>query len=165
MASAQQLDEIVRIIVANYDPDEIRIFGSHAKGTEAPKSDVDLLVLKETGEPYARRVRHLEQLLHGMLLRFDVNVYTREELRRAMDHPYSLINRIVTRQARTVYDKRFPDYDAISRAWEREASQGPPRPLSADPSEWRLFQFLYGKESAQWSVRPSDRIAARLRGI
>jgi ribosomal RNA-processing protein 8 len=24
---------------------------------------------------------------------------------------------------------------------------------------------LYGKESAQWSVRPSDRIAARLRGI
>ncbi len=163
MASAEQLDEVVRMIVSSYDPDEIRLFGSHAKGTQAGKSDVDLLILKETDEPFPRRVRRLEHLLHGMLLRFDINVYTREELRRAMEHPYSLMNRIVTRQARTVYSKRFPDYDTIVRAWERESGTERHRRLTADPSEWKLFQMLYEKAHTQWGIRPCDLIAERIR--
>lgn len=165
MASAEKIDEIIRIIVANYDPDEIRIFGSHAKGTAADKSDVDLLILKETDEPFPSRVRRLEHVLHGTLLRFDVNVYTRAELRRALEHPYSLMSRIVTRQARTVYDRRFPDYEAMSRSWEQEASEGRHRRLLEDPSEWKLFQWLYEKERARWSARPCEAIAERVRSV
>jgi predicted nucleotidyltransferase len=162
MASAEKIDEIVRIIVANYDPDEIRIFGSHAKGTAVDRSDVDLLVLKETDEPFQRRVRTLEHLLHGMLLRLDINVYTRRELERAMERPYSLIARIVQRQARTVYSKRFPDFATILRAWESEESANRHARLLKDPSEWKLFQMLYDKESAGWIEKPSDSLAKRI---
>jgi predicted nucleotidyltransferase len=162
MASAEKIDEVIRLIVANYDPDEIMLFGSHARGTPGDRSDVDMLILKETDEPFPRRVRTLQHLLQGMLLRFDINVYTRRELERAMEHPYSLIHRIVTRQARTVYSKRFPDYDTIVRAWEREDSAERHARLQKDPTEWKLFQMLYEKERAAWKERPADVLAKRI---
>ncbi|HEX6100519.1 MAG TPA: methyltransferase domain-containing protein [Thermoanaerobaculia bacterium] len=162
MASAEKIDEVIRLIVANYDPDEIMLFGSHARGNPSDRSDVDMLILKETDEPFPRRVRTLQHLLQGMLLRFDINVYTRRELERAMEHPYSLIHRVVTRQARTVYSKRFPDYDTIVRAWEREDSAERHARLQKDPSEWKLFQMLYERDRAAWKERPADVLARRI---
>ena len=47
---AEQLQGMVRIIVAAADPEKIILFGSRARGDARPDSDVDLLVVK--AEPF-----------------------------------------------------------------------------------------------------------------
>jgi predicted nucleotidyltransferase len=41
----KQIRHMVRRIVADFDPDQIILFGSHARGQAGPDSDVDLLVV------------------------------------------------------------------------------------------------------------------------
>jgi predicted nucleotidyltransferase len=41
----KQIQQMVRQIVAEFDPDRIILFGSHARGQAGPDSDVDLLVV------------------------------------------------------------------------------------------------------------------------
>lgn len=51
------IDEIVRKIVKEYQPEKIILFGSYAYGTPNQDSDIDLLIIKETEErPIDRRV-------------------------------------------------------------------------------------------------------------
>ena len=44
-ADADKIDELVRCIAERFDPDQIILFGSHARGTARHDSDVDLLVV------------------------------------------------------------------------------------------------------------------------
>lgn len=73
--------EIVRRIVAVADPDQIILFGSRARGDHRPDSDVDLLVIKESSEPLARRDGPLYTALASLPLEVDVLVYTPQEVR------------------------------------------------------------------------------------
>jgi len=44
-ATKKQIHQMVRRIVAEFDPDKIILFGSYARGEAGPDSDVDLLVV------------------------------------------------------------------------------------------------------------------------
>lgn len=44
----QTLDEIVRRLVAEYQPEKIILFGSYAYGQPHADSDLDMLIIKET---------------------------------------------------------------------------------------------------------------------
>ena len=60
------LDEIVRRIVEVAEPEEIILFGSAARGTMGPNSDLDLLVAWEPGRSlldHAGLVQDLQELL------------------------------------------------------------------------------------------------------
>ncbi|RLC91292.1 MAG: nucleotidyltransferase domain-containing protein [Chloroflexi bacterium] len=51
------IEQIVKRIVEQYRPEKIFLFGSYAYGKPDAGSDVDLLIVKETGErPIDRRV-------------------------------------------------------------------------------------------------------------
>lgn len=50
MVTEEQLQEIVRRIVAGYQPDRIILFGSYTYGTPTEDSDLDLLVIKADDE-------------------------------------------------------------------------------------------------------------------
>jgi predicted nucleotidyltransferase len=41
----EAIEEMVRRIVERFDPERIILFGSHARGTANPDSDIDLLVV------------------------------------------------------------------------------------------------------------------------
>ncbi len=41
----QLIDKMVRRLARRFKPDQITLFGSHARGTAGPDSDVDLLVV------------------------------------------------------------------------------------------------------------------------
>jgi uncharacterized protein len=57
------LDEIVRILVREAQPEKIILFGSHARGNANPTSDVDLLVVEtEVSDARAEIVRLLRAL-------------------------------------------------------------------------------------------------------
>jgi predicted nucleotidyltransferase len=44
-AMSEQIQRMVRRIASEFDPDQIILFGSHARGEAGPDSDVDLLVV------------------------------------------------------------------------------------------------------------------------
>ena len=77
-----KIQEMVRRIVDGFDPDRVILFGSHARGTAGPDSDVDLLVIKPvSGSKRDERVR-IGAALHAMGVAKDVVVATPEDVRR-----------------------------------------------------------------------------------
>lgn len=73
------LAEVVRRIVAAYQPERVYLFGSHARGEAGPDSDYDLLVVVPDSAPRERRESRLAyQVLRGTGVAADVIVVTRE---------------------------------------------------------------------------------------
>ena len=71
------LKEIVRRLVAAYEPEQIYIFGSVARGESGPDSDYDLLVVVPDGaQPERRDSRLAYQVLWGIGTAVDAVVCT-----------------------------------------------------------------------------------------
>jgi len=72
-----EVDFIRNQIISSYTPSKIILFGSHAKGTAVPKSDIDLCIIKDTVDK--------RKLLMDMYLNiesskpFDLILYTNAE--------------------------------------------------------------------------------------
>ena len=85
------LDEIVRRLVAAYQPERMYLFGSHARGDAGPDSDFDLLVIvPDDAEPRRRRSRLAYEVLRGTGVAADVIVWTRDYFDRRRAVPASL---------------------------------------------------------------------------
>lgn len=81
--SDELLQEIVRRLVAEFDPEQIILFGSHAWGTPDEDSDVDLMVIvSESDERPAARATRGHRALRGLDVSKDVLVKTRHESER-----------------------------------------------------------------------------------
>ncbi len=78
-ATNRVIDGMVRKIVKRYDPEQIILFGSYARGDEGPDSDVDLLVVMPVqGSKRAKQVE-IRVLLHDTPLPKDIIVTTPED--------------------------------------------------------------------------------------
>lgn len=101
---ATLVQEMVRRIVERFQPEQIILFGSHARGTAGPDSDVDLLVVLR--EPGSRLQKQLEirVALHGMGIAKDIVVATPEDMARARSLPGTLI-RSALREGRVLYER------------------------------------------------------------
>ncbi len=74
-----KIKEMVRRIVERFGPDKVILFGSHARGTAGPDSDVDLLVVMQvTGSKRAKQVE-VRLALHDIRISKDIIVVTPEE--------------------------------------------------------------------------------------
>lgn len=79
-ASVERLiDKMVRRIVKKFDPEKIILFGSHAKGTARPDSDVDLLIVMPVAGSKRKMQLELRTALHDVRVPKDVIVTTPEE--------------------------------------------------------------------------------------
>jgi predicted nucleotidyltransferase len=73
------LKEIVRRLVAAFQPDRVYLFGSKARGDEDPDSDYDLMVVVPDAAPPERtRSRLAYEVLRGTRTAADVLVWTRQ---------------------------------------------------------------------------------------
>ena len=81
------LDNVVALLVEACDPEEILLFGSHAKGIASVESDIDLLVIGRFGNNAAAWQRELSQLVHRFPIRIDLLVITRAEIERDRAQP------------------------------------------------------------------------------
>ena len=79
MISQDQINQVVKTIVAGYSPQEIILFGSYASGSPSKDSDIDLLVIKDDHLPKIERNRAVRCLLKDSSLPVDVIVKTRQE--------------------------------------------------------------------------------------
>ena len=67
-------------LIAEFSPDQIFLFGSHAWGTPTENSDVDLyVIIPDTSERPLQRARRAVACLGGMGISKDVLVRTRTE--------------------------------------------------------------------------------------
>lgn len=77
------LDEIVQRLVAEFHPEQIILFGSHAWGTPTEDSDIDLLVIvPDSSEKPTDRAIRAHRCLRGMSVPKDILVKTRAQVDR-----------------------------------------------------------------------------------
>jgi predicted nucleotidyltransferase len=85
------LAEIVRRLVAAYQPEQVFLFGSRARGEIGHDSDYDLLLVVPDDAPYDRRRSRLAyQVLRGTRVATDVLVWTRSGFDARLGVPASL---------------------------------------------------------------------------
>jgi len=88
-------------LVAEFRPDQIWLFGSHAWGNPHDDSDVDLLVVvPHSDETPIRRSQRAHRCLRGLQMPKDVLVETRQEVDRVKELETSLENTILRRGRR-----------------------------------------------------------------
>ena len=81
--NADLLQTATQRLVAEFQPEEIYLFGSHAWGDPQDDSDVDLfVVVRDSDETPIRRAQRAHRCLRGLRLPKDVLVETRQEVDR-----------------------------------------------------------------------------------
>lgn len=98
------LREIGSRIVETVDPEKIILFGSYAYGKPTDKSDLDILVIMNSGLPRYRRSRSIYRCLAGLLIPKDVLVYTPEEIEEWSEVPQAFITTAI-RKGKVIYEK------------------------------------------------------------
>lgn len=98
---------IVQRIVAAVDPEKIVLFGSRARGTHRPHSDIDLLVVQKSDEsPHQRAVT-----IHGALSHLpievdkEVVVYTPAEVEEWKGASLALVTTAL-REGKVLYERQ-----------------------------------------------------------
>jgi len=88
-------------LVAEFQPEQVWLYGSHAWGIPHDDSDVDLLVVvPDSDETPIRRSQRAHRCLRGLRMPKDVLVETRQEIDRVKKFKTSLENIILTRGRR-----------------------------------------------------------------
>ncbi|MBM3333702.1 nucleotidyltransferase domain-containing protein [Candidatus Sumerlaeota bacterium] len=99
------LSEVVRRLVAEFAPEQVILFGSHAWGEPSDDSDVDLLVIvSESCERLTQRATRAYRCLRGLPLPTEILVKTRAEMERFQDVYASLECQILER-GKVLYDR------------------------------------------------------------
>ena len=81
----QAIQAMVERLVDHFDPDQIILFGSQARGTAMPGSDIDLLVIMPViGSKREKRVE-MRVALHDITVPKDILLATPEEVLRDKD--------------------------------------------------------------------------------
>jgi len=102
------LQQMVRAIVREVDPEQIWLFGSRARGEGGPDSDVDLLVVER--EPFgpARsrfgEVGRVRRALSAFRVPKDILVFSADEVQHWRDSLNHIIAECI-RQGRLLYDR------------------------------------------------------------
>ena len=85
-----------------YHPQKIILFGSAARGEADAESDLDMLVIKETREPFVARLELMANLCPSGV-HADILVYTPEEIRRMLDDENPFITQAL-REGKILYE-------------------------------------------------------------
>jgi len=100
------LKEIVRLIVARFQPQQIILFGSRARGDAGPDSDIDLLVVEDNGR--GARMPRLGDLYVDMAFMdrppTDILLYNEDQFARWRNSPFHVIGR-ASREGRVIYER------------------------------------------------------------
>ena len=95
------LETATKRLVAEFQPEQVWLYGSHAWGNPHDDSDVDLLVVvPHSDETPIRRSQRAHRCLRGLRMPKDVLVETRQEVDRVKERKTSLENLILTRGRR-----------------------------------------------------------------
>ncbi|MFQ5793569.1 MAG: nucleotidyltransferase domain-containing protein [Candidatus Bipolaricaulia bacterium] len=81
-----ELDRILNVLIRNYQPEKVLVFGSLARGEVGTWSDLDLIVIKRTQLRFLDRIAEVIELIDPHV-GIDVLVYTPEEFEQLQERP------------------------------------------------------------------------------
>lgn len=116
----QAIQMMVDRLVERFDPDQIILFGSQARGTAGPNSDVDPLVIMPVSGSKRARQLEMRMALHDIAVPKDIILATPDEMARRRD----IVGRIIRpalREGKVLYARHPGDYDPVSREEALEA--------------------------------------------
>lgn len=96
--------EMARRIAAEFHPDKIILFGSHARGQADPDSDVDLLVVMPVEGSKRQKATEIDGALADRTIPLDLIVVTPEEFERAR-HQVGSVLRPAALEGLVLYDR------------------------------------------------------------
>lgn len=92
------------LALQRYQPQRVILFGSAARGEVDAESDLDVLVIKDTPEPFVERLETMARLcppgVHA-----DILVYTPDELQRMVEDGNPFILRALE-EGKVIYEAR-----------------------------------------------------------
>ncbi len=74
--------QVTRTIVERFHPRKVLLFGSYARGTAGPDSDLDLIVEMESDKPWYQRIVDMQSVFATRDWAMDILVFTPEEMER-----------------------------------------------------------------------------------
>jgi len=105
MVTAQTaINRITTRIASRFNPDKIVLFGSHARGTAGPDSDVDLLVIMQFKGSKRKTQVNVRLAVHDIPVAKDIVVATPEEVERQRTTVGTLI-RPAMKEGKILYDR------------------------------------------------------------
>ncbi len=100
----RRLDEVVRTLRGQYDPEKIILYGSLAQGRVHRWSDIDLVVVKRTRKKFMERLDEISRLVNDQG-GVDVLVFTPAEVRRMRADRPSFLEEEVFKKGRVLYPR------------------------------------------------------------
>lgn len=99
------IDRMLQRLVAEYAPERVILFGSHATGTADADSDIDLLIIKDTPERFLDRWTTVQRLLTGLhpSLPVETLVLTPREFQQRIEAGDAFLQTILD-QGETLYE-------------------------------------------------------------
>ena len=87
------IQAVAQLIAQKFDPEQIILFGSHARGNAGSHSDIDLLVVLKSLDDWPKRDNPIRAAIaEHFILPVDVLVSTPESLAEQLKNPYSFVN-------------------------------------------------------------------------
>jgi len=104
---SSEIKSIRDIIIDEYQPEKIILFGSWSAGTARSDSDIDLMVIsdKEQSLPRYKRGLDLRIKLSRISVPKDILFYTSGELNQKDVSKYSLIYKVLS-EGKVLYDRK-----------------------------------------------------------
>ncbi len=100
----KKIEEMVRRIVEKFHPEKIILFGSHARGTAGPDSDVDLLVVMAVQGSRRQKATEIDISLADRQVPLDLLVVTPEQFERDREMIGTVI-RPAAREGKVLYER------------------------------------------------------------
>lgn len=97
----EEVDRIRDLIVKNFTPEKIILFGSGARGQVTGDSDIDMLIVKDTKTSRRDNIRKILKLVDNRIA-FEPLVYTPSEIRERPGKGDFFL-RAVLREGRVIY--------------------------------------------------------------
>ncbi len=106
MVSNQELVEIQNLIIQDYSPNKIILFGSYAKGTATEKSDLDLLIISDIEKkiPRWKRGLSLRVKLSQYKIPRDLLFYSTDEVSHWIGVNNSFIDKVL-KEGKILYEQ------------------------------------------------------------
>ncbi len=87
------IQAVAHLIAQKFDPEQIILFGSHARGNAGSHSDIDLLVVLKSLDDWPKRGNPIRRAIgEQFILPVDVLVTTHDHLAEQRNNTYSSVN-------------------------------------------------------------------------
>ena len=105
MTTQECITAMTDCIVREFRPEQVILFGSHARGDAGADSDVDLLVVLAEADDVRKVTVAIRRALTGIAVAKDIIVTTPEEIRRR-GHLVGTILRPALKEGKTLYARQ-----------------------------------------------------------